>query len=124
MRDDVQRWIALTYPNSQKTRAALTQMAKAKQKILLNAADAINARSYAIESNRAYLCLSFVRRQIKGLSGKDSYNISGEMRALYLNTYARSKAALQHSQHLSGQFFSLPPDKSTGCDFNPDAMPN
>jgi len=31
VRDDVQRWIVMTYPNSQKTRAALTQRTKVMQ---------------------------------------------------------------------------------------------
>jgi hypothetical protein len=37
VRDDIQRWIALTYPDSEKTRAALTVVAKNRQLALLNA---------------------------------------------------------------------------------------
>lgn len=39
VRDDVQRWIVINYPNSQKTRAALVQEVKLDQQFLLNAAD-------------------------------------------------------------------------------------
>jgi len=124
VRDDVQRWIVMTYPNSQKTRAALTQMAKAMQVILLNATDAVNARKYSLEEGRASDCLTHVRGQVLGLDNSDDYDIENEIQALYLNTYARSKAYLRHDAHLSGMFFSLPADYSTGCNFDPDVMPN
>ena len=39
LRDDIQRYIALTYPDSQKTRAALRQAAIALQKIILESPD-------------------------------------------------------------------------------------
>jgi hypothetical protein len=124
VRDDVQRWIVMNYPNSEKTRAALTQKAKVMQVILLNAADAVNARGRALESDRASDCISYVREQLLGIGGSDAYNIKGELRAVYLNTYIRSKAWLQYDAHLSGMFFTLPPDMKQGCDFDPDVMPN
>ena len=40
VRDDVQRWIALTYPNSQKTRAVLTQRVKVIYSITIAAQSA------------------------------------------------------------------------------------
>jgi hypothetical protein len=124
VRDDVQRWIALTYPNSQKTRTALSQIAKAKQVILMNAADAINARAYALEEDRASDCLTYVRTQIKGVGKNDDYDIGSEIQARYLNTYLRTKTYLQYDSHLGGMTFTLPDDYSTGCNFNPNVMPN
>jgi len=41
-----------------------------------------------------------------------------------LNTRLRTKAWLQADQNLSGKFFSVPSDGKSGCDFDPDAMPN
>jgi len=123
VRDDVQRWIVLTYPNSEKTRAALIQMAKAMQTILLNATDVVNARTYSLEADRASDCISYIQRQL-GISGGDTYNLKREMEAVYLNTYVRSKAWLQHDAHLSGMSFSVPADLSSGCDFDPAAMQN
>jgi len=124
VRDDVQRWIVMTYSNSQKTRAALKQMAKAKQLVLLNAADQVNARANALVGDKAAYCLSYVREQVLGISGSDAYDIKAEMRAIYLNTYARSKAWLQHDSYLSGMFFAVPPNLKQGCSFNPDMMLN
>jgi hypothetical protein len=124
VRDDVQRWIAINYPNSQKTRAALTQIAKAKQMILLNAANATKARANALVADNAAYCLTYVREQILGLAGSDAYNIKGELRAIYLNTYIRTKAWLQYDSHLGGMFFTIPQDLKQGCAFNPDTMPN
>jgi len=124
VRDDVQRWIALTYPNSQKTRAALTQMAKAKQVILLGAADVASARTNADNADNAAYCLTYAREQILGLAGSDAYSIKGELRAIYLNTLLRTKTWLQHDSHLGGMFFTVPADLKQGCSFNPDLMAN
>jgi hypothetical protein len=124
VRDDVQRWIAMTYPNSAKTRAALTQMAKAKQMILMNAADAVNARTYALEAGRASGCISYVRKQVLGTIVTDAYDIKREIEAIYLNTYLRTMAYLQYDSHLGGMSFTLPPNNSSVCNFNPDVMPN
>ncbi|MDQ6980583.1 MAG: HYR domain-containing protein, partial [Ghiorsea sp.] len=124
VRDDVQRWIVINYPNSQKTREALMQMAKAKQIILMGAANAANARINADIADNAAYCLTYVREQILGLAGSDAYNIKGELRAVYLNTLLRTKAWLQHDSHLGGMFFTVPADLKQGCAFNPDVMPN
>jgi len=123
VRDDVQRWIALTYPSSEKTRTAVIQMAKAMQLILLNAADEANARTNSIAADKAADCISFVREQILGRDS-DAYNLKRELEAIYLNTSVRSRAWLQADSFLSGMFFNVPSDLSTGCDFNPNAMPN
>jgi len=124
VRDDVQRWIVMTYPNSQKTRAALIQMAKATQVILINANNVANARSYSLDEGRASDCISYIRKQVLGVGNSDAYNVKREMDAIYLNTYSRTKAYLQYDARLSGMFFSVPIDKSATCNFNPDLMPN
>jgi len=124
VRDDVQRWIVMTYPNSQKTRAALTQDAKAMQLIILNAANAAVARANSIEEDRATFCITFVRRQILGIGNSDAYQIGREMEAICLNTTARTEAWLQADRYLSGMMFNIPGDLSTGCNFNPNTMPN
>jgi hypothetical protein len=124
VRDDVQRWIVMSYPNSEKTRAALQQMAKAMQNILLNATDVVNARAYSLEEDKASDCISYVRKQVLGARSSDAYNVKREMDAIYLNTYLRTKVYLQYDAHLSGMFFAVPIDKSTSCNFNVALMPN
>lgn len=114
VRDDVQRWIALTYPHSQKTRAALTQDTKAMQQILLDAAYPIKSYKDALQDNRAMQCLSYIRPN-------DFYHVLAEHKAILLNTHLRSRAWLQADHNLSGKFFGLLPDPKQGCDFNPDA---
>jgi hypothetical protein len=116
VRDDVQRWIALMYPNSQKTREALTQDTKAMQKILFDAVDPVKSHKNAIQENRAIECLAYIRY--------DFAHILSEHKAIVLNTNLRSKTWLQADKHLSGSVFNLLPDPKTGCSFNPDAMPN
>jgi HYR domain len=124
VRDDVQRWIALTYPNSQKTRAALSQYAKAMQSILLNAGDAASARTHALVLDRASDCTSYIRQQLLGIGGSDAYRIKRELEAVYLNTAERSRAWLQADSQMSGMFFNVPSNLSSGCDFNPNVLPN
>jgi len=123
VRDDVQRWIAMTFPNSQKTRAAVTQMAKAMQLMILNAADEANARKYSSAADSASFCISFVRGQILGLRSSDAYNLKRELEAVYLNTAVRSRAWMQADSYLGGMY-GVPSDLSKGCKFNLDALPN
>ncbi len=117
VRDDVQRWIAQAYPNSQKTRAALTQDTKAMQQILIDSADPVKSYKDALQDNRAMECLSYIRPG-------DFYHVLAEHKAILLNTEMRSRAWLQADHNLSGKFFGLLPDPKQGCDFDPDAMPN
>ena len=122
VRDDVQRWIATTFPDSEKTRAAVTQMAKAMQSMLLSAEDEKSSRMNAIARNRAAFCISFVRDQLLG-SASDAYDLKREIEAVYLNTAERTRAWLRADSHLGGMY-SVPDDLSKGCDFDPNALPN
>jgi len=117
VRDDVQRWIAIHYPNSQMTRAALIQDTKAMQRILLDAADPVKSYNDALEDNRAIQCMSFIRPD-------DFYRILKEHKAIFLNTHLRSRAWFQADHNLSGKFFTLLPYDVQGCDFDPYMMPN
>ncbi|MGH8488103.1 MAG: hypothetical protein ACREXS_04330 [Gammaproteobacteria bacterium] len=50
VRDDIQRYIALNFPDSAKTRAALTQQAKTFQSMLIGANDKSASMRNAMES--------------------------------------------------------------------------
>ena len=119
VRDDVQRWIVMTYPNSQKTRAALTQMTKTMQLFLLGAADPVQSYNTSIQMGRDTSCVVFI------LSAGFSKHTSA-LRAEFLNTYLRSIAWSQADHHLSGKMFKgLAFNQwKQACNFNPDAMPN
>lgn len=117
VRDDVQRWIVMTYPNSQKTRAALRQYALTQQKFLLNTADPIKTKNNSDLRGDAVHCLFYIR-------GNDADVILTELRAVFLNTGMRSRAYLQADRHLSGMTGTLPSPSQHMCSFDPDAMPN
>lgn len=117
VRDDVQRWIVMTYPNSQKTRAGLRQLAQDYQQFILNAANPTQIYNAARLMGKTNRCLAYI---------SDVPSIRGELKAQMLNTYVRSKAFLQADRHLSGRMYKGLPYKrwKQGCNFNPDVMPN
>ena len=51
-------------------------------------------------------------------------DLMSELNAKVLNTNLRSKTWMQADRHLSGKFSTVPKNKKSGCDFDPDAMPN
>ena len=117
VRDDVQRWIAINFSNSEKTRAALTQDAKAMQQFLLDAANSAKSLNNALLMSGSISCLTYVQQ-------KNFYGIATEHKAKMLNTYERSKAWIQADGHLSGHMFADIADEKSSCDFNPDLMAN
>jgi len=121
VRDDVQRWIVMTYPNSQKTRAGLRQLAQDYQRFILGAANSTQIYAAASSMSRAHSCLGYVLPV-----GQFITTVGGSLKAQMLNTYARSKAFLQADRHLSGRMYKGLPynQRKQGCNFNPDVMPN
>jgi hypothetical protein len=119
VRDDIQRYIALTYPTSAKTRAALTQFAKGMQATLLTAGSKANALAATEQEGNAQYCLW----HLYGLDGNPLWQ---KLRAQYLNTRDRSRAYGDYNHLLNAEVEKLPPDDQykARCDFNPDALPN
>lgn len=119
VRDDVQRWIVMTYPDSEKTRAALIQRTKTMQLFLTDADDSNRTHMNAIKMSKDYDCLSYINME-------GAYDISREHKAIFLNTYLRSKTWLQADKHLSGYMFEMLPYQQwkQACQFNPDEMTN
>jgi hypothetical protein len=89
VRDDIERYIALTYPadTDAGTRGALTQYALAIQASLLNAQDTTASVINANTRIRALECLMFQRPT-------DANEVFAELRAQFLNTNDRSQAYL------------------------------
>jgi len=119
VRDDVQRWIALTFPNSEKVRAALTQSAITIQKFMLDAdADQRTIYQDALRMDRDISCLAYITQ--------DFSDIGEALKANELNTYLRSKAWLKADSAMSGAMVpGLPFNQwKQGCDFDPDQFPN
>ncbi len=119
VRDDVQRYIALTYPNSAKTRAALTQVTKHEQKELLDANNKQTAIADLIGDDGSD-CLYFI-------VGSDNVRaIYNELEARILNTRDRSEASILFNQQIGGQGIGIAPigERKSRCAFSPDTMEN
>jgi len=117
IRDDIQRYIALTYPNSQKTRAALQQAAIALQKTILESPDVESALNNTELEARASECIRYIRPG-------DGRKIDNMLLAEFLNTLDRSKAYLEYDSKLSGHVFGVKEidEYRTSCSFDPDLM--
>jgi uncharacterized repeat protein (TIGR01451 family) len=120
VRDDIQRYIALTYPNSAKTRAALTQLSKALQQSLLDATDKQASVTNAIDQSKAITCLSYIH------GNENARIIFNEIRAQIINTHERLVALVTSDSKLGGQSFPAanPSDRKFTCVFDPDTMEN
>jgi hypothetical protein len=117
IRDDIQRYIALTYPDSQKTRTALRQFALAFHKDILESPDEESAlRNTEVEA-RASECLWYIHSE-------DSIKMSDLLMAEFLNTMERSRAYLTYNAKLGGHVFGGKDfdEYKTSCTFDPDAM--
>lgn len=110
VRDDVQRYIALTYPSSASTRAALTQMSVAMQKAMVESSSATSSLANANQVTSALECLATV----SGGALEQQLDLAGEV----IDTEQRLRAYLRYDQQLSGQVITLrkPAERPAGCD--------
>ena len=121
VRDDVERWIGLTYRNSQKARQALTQAYFPLQGFILHAhqadRDAVYDDMTALQ--RAGECMNV-------LFGEEGYEMRKELKAHVLNTSERVQAYRQASRMIGGGSFPGRPlsQWKESCTFDPDAMDN
>lgn len=117
VRDDVERYIAVQYPDSERTRAALMQLARNRQSALLNA----GSKSLSIDNARvldtALACLGYVQPDEYG-------DIAESVIPEIVDTEERLAAYVTYSSHLHGElFFAIPQDeRRQSCTFDPDAM--
>ena len=116
VRDDVQRWIVMTYPNSQKTRSAFRQFAVDYQNAILDVTSKAVVRNNFISMQRSMACLQYVRT--------DFFDIALSLKPVVLNTAARSRAFLKGDNLLSGGVYKGISRGVQSCNFNPDVMPN
>lgn len=112
VRDDIERYIALTYPSpaDEGLRAALTQYSKASQKSILNANNPSSSEQYAANLIEAAECL---------LSKKptEALTILHELEARILNSMERIQSFSTAQKHASGSTFlvRLPSDLASAC---------
>ena len=114
VRDDIQRYIALTHLDSPRTQKALLQSAAAEQAQLLAPDDAVGATSLPVIDSID--CLAYV-------VGVDAlHKESADLRARILNTKSRSLKYESIQQSLSGSFFAgtARSQRQLKCTFDPD----
>jgi hypothetical protein len=117
VRDDVQRYIVLTYPSSETTRVGLTQAAQALQSALIDADNKAAAVTDAHTVYNAIECLS--------------YTLASHARHTFMlllqqqvNTDTRTRAYLQYSDQLGGSSFPLSADMRRSCGVDPGTLRN
>jgi hypothetical protein len=119
IRDDIERWIALTYPNSEKIRQALIQNYYPLQNIMIHARagdrDAVYNDMTALQ--RSSECLHYILPD-------EAYLLMRELKAVVVNTDERVYAYLDSSRILGGGSFpSAPFSKwNQSCTFDPDSL--
>jgi hypothetical protein len=117
IRDDIQRYIALAYPDSQKTRAALGQFALALDKAILQSPDEESALRNTETMHRASECMWHIHSE-------NAIKMTDLLMAEYLDTIERSRAYLDYNDKLGGHVFGGKDfdEYKTSCTFDPDAM--
>lgn len=121
IRDDIERWIYLTYPDSEKLRMALIQEYYPMQNMIIHGhqqnRDAVYDDMDAMQ--RSSECLYYV-------NPSKPHKISAELKARIVNTDERVYGYLEASRMLGGGTFSGKPTSKwkNSCTFNPDEMRN
>lgn len=122
VRDDVQRYIGLTYPQSAKERAALTQAALAIQDELMGDSNGVKEVGDASDCMGGTLMTSGA----DVVGGKNAHDAYLALRVVVLNTPDRAKAFAQADSQ-SGVVirFSTPyAQQASRCSINPALFPN
>ena len=125
VRDDIQRWIVLRYPNSEKTRTAFNQVSIDFQNTLLTA----NNKDQSIEASRKFLrsreCVYHVLSANPSNLTEIKFDLD-QLRSVVLNTKLRSDAYMLSDKNFSGQVYRLLPlgGKKDACRFDVDSLPN
>lgn len=117
VRDDIQRYIYFTYPDNEKVRMALTQMAIEYQGLLSQASDPDAAFNHATKMARHGECLYYIQ-------GRASLDADAALQAEILNTKERSIAYINYSDALGGTIIIGAPLKKwkNSCNFDVDAI--
>lgn len=131
LRDELQRYIALSHPDSAKFRAVLTQYAKRLQEKLINADDPIKSLELAHQHSKDSACHRYIDSVSVHSEQGRSKSPRQELYAQALNTLERSRAYLDYNDHLPGHTFMAPEPASYDltplkkyCEFDSDILPD
>lgn len=126
VRDDIERYIVLTYPDSAKKRMALEQSARGLHAYLRDHQDKAMTRENGKANDKANDCLVHVFND----NLEATFKADDELTALFLNTKARSRAYRKADVHMGGYVsdYGLSSNRlarqKAACMFNVDALPN
>ena len=117
VRDDIDAYIESAAPDSERTRAAMRQVAKTLQDLMLAQHDKEAAVEAAIRMNRGIECLL-------GLEAKRGYEMLSELEARSFNTKQRARAYAKANGHLGGEYFRGTPrsKRLNSCAFDVEAL--
>lgn len=118
IRPDVAAEIARTFSESERKRAATTQLARSLQMAIAQPEEALKINAIY---ERAQLCLD----AIEGLRPTDppTYTNS-KIEGWVVNSKARARAYIRYNSNLSGHIFKVPSADISMCDFDPSRMRN
>ena len=119
VRDDIQRYIAIEYQDSEKTRRVLTDMAKADQEFLVNADDKNKVLEATATQSKQNSCAFYI-------DPDEAHQKLKKLKAEILNTEERIRAWIKADSHLGGMAFSVPlmEEWKNQCNFDPDQLEN
>lgn len=125
VRDDLQRFIALTFTDSAKHRALLSLFAKTFQQIVIDADDKTLSIQHSGERLRLHKCEMYLESELNLRLRIPRKKLFAET----MNTDSRSRAYIQYNQQVSGRIVNfytpgVDPELKAFCDFNPDDFPN
>lgn len=117
VRDDIQRYIYFAYPDDEKVRVALTQVAIEYQGLLSQASDPDAAFNHATRMARHGECLDYIQGEIAS-------DTLAALKAEFLNTKERSLAYINYSDTLGGEIILGAPLQNwkNSCNFDVDAI--
>lgn len=114
IRDDIQRYIALTYADSPRTQAGLRQLALALGVVLIEAGSKTDSVENTTAFQQAIECLYYVRPD-------SARTIKNELLARMLNTKSRTKAYAAFNDDIAGEIFLEAGPTASPCRFDPGA---
>lgn len=126
VRDDINRYIVFTYPDSEKKREALKQSARSLNAYLRDSDDKAKTRENGASDDKALDCIIHVFN-----SNLDTaFKVDDELRAQFLDTKERSRAYARADQQMGGYVSNNGPAserferRRAACSFDADSLPN
>lgn len=129
VRDDIERWIAASYPESATLRAGLTQYARSQQTYSARRMNSpAEALAISARTSRAIACMvRDLPRDDKGTAEANRrFRAMQQLDLQFLNTPERLKLFIENEKLLAGQVLESPEgsDPTKYCDFDASKLPD